>query len=442
MKQGDLVQDRYLLEERLGKGGMGQVWRAHDQRLDRTVGIKVMAPELTEQPEFLVRFLREAQSIARISHPNVVSVLDFGESEDIPFLVMEYVPGRPLSELTGAPMDPDRARAIVAQAADASGAAHVQGVIHRDLKPANILLTDDGRVKLVDFGIASLKNVDRITQTGTTIGSPHYISPEQATGDKASPRSDVYALGAVLFELLTGERPFEGESVAAVAMAHVDEAARPPSELVPGLDPQLDAIVLKALAKNPNERYADGRELSQALSPDTNARTAVVPAAVAADVGGKTLVMAPDRTVLPYDSDDDNESPWRAALIGLLIGFVILAIALAAYALLSGDDTPSSSGAPDGDGGNTNQPAQESTTESAPVEEPVEEPVDDTGESEPIPPESDTEGSPPAEEDEDDSDEEEEPSDEETVEGDVDVEGGQGPDGEGPPGQIKKEEEE
>ena len=226
MKPGDLIQERYLLEERLGKGGMGEVWRAKDSRLNRVVGIKVMTPELTEEPEFLVRFLREAQSIARINHPNVVAVLDFGESHENPFLVMEYVPGSPLSQSTGQPMDPDRAKLVVAQAADAAGAAHAQGVVHRDIKPANILISDDNRVKLVDFGIASLENVDQITQTGTTIGSPHYISPEQATGEKASPRSDVYALGIVLFELLTGQRPFEGDNVAAVAMAQVDEAPR------------------------------------------------------------------------------------------------------------------------------------------------------------------------------------------------------------------------
>ena len=177
---GDIVQKRYRLEERLGKGGMGEVWRAHDQWLERPVAIKVIAPQFVDDPEFLVRFLREAQSIARISHPNVVSILDFGEDDERPFLVMEYVPGRPLSEMTGVPMEPDRATAIMVQAAAGAGAAHAQGIVHRDIKPANILITGDGRAKLVDFGIASAEGVERLTMTGTTIGSPHYISPEQA----------------------------------------------------------------------------------------------------------------------------------------------------------------------------------------------------------------------------------------------------------------------
>lgn len=438
MKSGDLIQDRYLLEERLGKGGMGAVWRARDQRLNRTVGIKVMAPELTEEPEFLVRFLREAQSIARINHPNVVSVLDFGESHENPFLVMEYVPGKSLDELTGSPMDPKKATAIVAQAADAAGAAHAQAVVHRDIKPANILLTEEERVKLVDFGIASLENVDRITQTGTTIGSPHYISPEQATGEKATPRSDVYALGIVLFELLTGQRPFEGETIAAVAMAHVDEAARAPSELVPSVDPALDAIVLKALAKDPADRFADGRELSEALGPGTDARTMVVGAAAAEeaeDIGSKTLVMAPDRDILPHDSDDDDdESPWRAALVGLLIGFAILALALVAYAMLSGEDTPAGEQTPNDQPAERTPDAPQKEEPSAPTEEPVE------GVEEPVStPPTEEESPPPADEGEEGEDEEES---DETIEGDVDVgeNPGTGPDGEGPPGQEKKDE--
>ena len=429
MKAGDLIQDRYLLEERLGKGGMGAVWRARDQRLNRTVGIKVMAPELTEEPEFLVRFLREAQSIARINHPNVVSVLDFGESHENPFLVMEYVPGRSIDEMTGSPMDPKRATAIVAQAADAAGAAHAQGVVHRDIKPANILLTEDERVKLVDFGIASLENVDRITQTGTTIGSPHYISPEQATGEKATSRSDVYSLGIVLFELLTGQRPFEGETVAAVAMAHVDEAARAPSELVPGLDPELDAIVLRTLAKDPADRFVDGRELAEALGPGSDARTMVVSAAAPEDVGSKTLIMAPDRDILPPDSDDDVESPWRAALVGLLIGFVVLALALVAYAMLSGEDTPAVEQTPD------NQPA-ERTTEAEKTEEPTEEPAEEPVEEPASTPPPEGESEPPPDEGEEGGDDEET---EETIEGDVEVDPGTGPDGEGPPGLEDKD---
>lgn len=430
MKQGDVVHSRYVLEERLGKGGMGQVWRALDQRLQRTVAIKIMAPQFTEQPEFLVRFLREAQSIARISHPNVVSVLDFGEEGDSPLLVMEYVPGKSLGEMTGEPMEPHRAVAVVAQAADAAGAAHAQGIVHRDIKPSNIVLSEDGRAKLVDFGIASLKDVDRITQTGTTIGSPHYISPEQASGEKATPASDVYSLGVVLFELLTGEKPFDAESVAGVAMAHIEQEPRPPSELVPGLDPKLDQIVLKAMSKQPSQRYADGRELAEALGPGSAARTTVVPAQAAA--GSQTLVMAPSKDVISYESppDDDEASPWKAALIGLLIGLAVLALMLVAYAALAGEDDPADNSTP------TEEVTTPSDDDTAPViDQPTEEPVEDPTEEPPseAPPESPP-ASPPASDSGDDDDDDE--GDEETVESDVDVESnpGNGPDGEGPPG--------
>ena len=427
MKQGDVVHGRYLLEERLGKGGMGQVWRALDQRLQRTVAIKIMAPQFTEEPEFLVRFLREAQSIARISHPNVVSVLDFGEEGDSPLLVMEYVPGKSLGELTGEPMEPRRAVAVVAQAADAAGAAHAQGIVHRDIKPSNIVLSEDGRAKLVDFGIASLKDVDRITQTGTTIGSPHYISPEQASGEKATPASDVYALGVVLFELLTGKKPFDAESVAGVAMAHIEQEPRPPSELVPGLDPKLDQIVLKAMSKQPSQRYADGRELAEALGPGSAARTTVVPAQAAA--GSQTLVMAPSKDVISYESpsDDDEGSPWKAALIGLLIGLGVLALMLVAYQAFANEDEPAESSTP------TEEVTSPSDGNTAPViDQPTEDPTEEPPPSE-APPDSPP-ASPPASDsgDEDDGEEDEE----ETVESDVDVDSnpGNGPDGEGAPG--------
>ena len=438
MHPGQVIQDRYLLEERLGGGGMGQVWRALDQRLQRVVAIKLIAPQFVDEPEFLVRFLREAQSIARITHPNVVSILDFGEAEERPFLVMEHVPGRPLSDVTGSPMDPDRARTIIGHAAGAAGAAHAQGIVHRDIKPANILITDDGRTKLVDFGIASLENVDRITATGMTIGSPHYISPEQASGEKATSRSDVYALGVVLFELLTGRRPFEGDSVAAVALAQVEESPPAPSALVSDLDRDLEQIVLKCLAKSPSARFADGNELAQALTGADASRTSVMAAAGAGAAAGSTQVLSVD-DALPYEEDpfegeEEGDSPWKAALIGLLIGLVLLAVAAGAYALLSADDEPRVPAAP------RETPERETASPSPEDSETAPEVVEDESVEPSAPVDEDgTEGSDEEEEDEPTDDEEE---DDETVEGGIEVEApsnGQGPDGEGPPGQEKKD---
>lgn len=265
MNAGDSIQARYELTELLGRGGMAEVWLAQDSHLGRPVAIKFLAPQLSADPEFLVRFFSEAQAVARISHPNVVTVLDFGEYEDAPYLVMEYVPGGPLTDKIGEPHDPDWAFEVVADAARAAGAAHERGIVHRDIKPGNILLGDDGQAKLADFGIASSGLSERLTATGAAIGSPHYISPEQASGRDATPASDVYALGIVLYELLTGVRPFEGDNITAIAIAQVEQEPAPPSTHVPELGPDIDALVLRCLAKEPATRFADGYEMALAL---------------------------------------------------------------------------------------------------------------------------------------------------------------------------------
>lgn len=265
MNAGDVIQSRYELTELLGRGGMAEVWRAVDRNLSRPVAIKFLAPQLSDDPEFLVRFFAEAQAVARISHPGVVQVLDFGDYEDCPYLVMEVVGGGSLSDMTGDPIEPDRAFAIVGGAAAAAGAAHQLGIVHRDIKPGNILLDDEGGVKLADFGIAASGRSERLTATGVAIGSPHYISPEQASGRDATPAADVYALGVVLYELLCGVRPFDGDNVTAIAIAHVDQTPIPPSDHIPELGGAIDALVLRALAKDPTERFADGNELATVL---------------------------------------------------------------------------------------------------------------------------------------------------------------------------------
>jgi serine/threonine-protein kinase len=265
MRENDLIQDRYRLQHPIGKGGMAEVWRARDERLQRPVAVKFLAAQFHDDPEFLVRFLSEAQSVARLHHSNVVDVLDFGDFEDRPYLVMEYVAGGSLAGVAGEPMLPERAMEIVAEAARGAGAAHAMGLVHRDIKPGNILLTDDGRAKLADFGIASSENSEKMTATGQAIGSPHYISPEQASGVGCAPPSDVYSLGVVLYELLTGRPPFDADNVTAIAIAHVDRAPIPPGELVADLDPALEELVLRCLAKDPAARFDDGSALAAAL---------------------------------------------------------------------------------------------------------------------------------------------------------------------------------
>src|SRR5688500_289862 len=224
MNENDLIQGRYRLAHPLGRGGMAEVWCARDERLDRPVAVKFLAAQFHGDPEFLVRFFNEAQLVARLSHPNVTDVLDFGEFEERPYLVMEFVGGGALSDVTGEPMLPERAAEIVSQAAWGAGAAHAAGMVHRDIKPANILLTDDGNAKLADFGIALARDAEQLTATGTAIGSPHYVSPEQASGRGCTSRSDVYSLGVVLYELITGKPPFDADNVTAIAIDHVESS--------------------------------------------------------------------------------------------------------------------------------------------------------------------------------------------------------------------------
>ena len=248
--------------------------------------------------------------------------------------------------MTGVPLEPDRATAIMVQAAAGTGAAHAQGIVHRDIKPANILITGDGRAKLVDFGIASAEGVERLTMTGTTIGSPHYISPEQAQGHKATPRSDVYALGVVLYELLAGRRPFDADNVAAIAMSHVEKDPGLPGDHVSGLDRRLDDITAKALSKRPEERFADGAALAAALDTGEDARTRVI-AAAPPPAAGDTMVLGASTAALAEEDDDERESRLKPVLVGLLIGLGLLALAFAALSVAFDGDEPEAGRAPD-----------------------------------------------------------------------------------------------
>jgi beta-lactam-binding protein with PASTA domain/predicted Ser/Thr protein kinase len=264
-----LIDGRYRVLSRLGSGGMADVYLAHDQLLGREVAVKVLHHHFAEDQEFVERFKREASSAAALSHPNIVGIFDRGEWNGTYYIAMEYVAGRSLKALvreTG-PLDPALAIDTVIQILRAARFAHRRGVIHRDLKPHNVLLDEDGRARVTDFGIARAGASD-MTLTGSIMGTAQYLSPEQAQGYAVSAASDIYSVGVILYELLTGVVPFEGETAVAIAFKQVSATPRPPSELNPALPHSLDAVVLRALAKDPIERYADDDELIAALEAE------------------------------------------------------------------------------------------------------------------------------------------------------------------------------
>src|SRR6202140_1967283 len=261
-----IIDGRYRVISRLGSGGMADVYLAQHQLLGREMAVKVLPHHFAEDQEFVERFRREASSAAALSHPNIVGIFDRGEWNGTYYIAMEYVAGRSLKTVVreqGA-LDPATAIDIVTQILRAARFAHKRGVIHRDLKPHNVILDEEGRVKVTDFGIARA-GTSEITQTGSILGTARYLSPEQAQGQPVSPPSDLYAVGIMLYELLTGSVPFEGDSVIAIALRHLSEPPRPPSSLVPSVSAALDAIVLRALAKNPEARFEDADEFLAAL---------------------------------------------------------------------------------------------------------------------------------------------------------------------------------
>src|SRR5215212_9857814 len=243
---------------------MAEVYLAHDDVLDRDIALKVMSGRYADDDEFVERFKREAQSAAALSHPNIVSIYDRGEAETgTYYIAMEYLPGGTLKDrlLQRSPLAPRTAAAVALQIAEALHAAHRAGVVHRDIKPHNVLVTASGDVKVGDFGIARAASSSTMTRTGSILGTAHYISPEQAMGDSAGPRSDLYSLGVVLYEMLTDHLPYDAETPIAIAMKHVNGRLVPPRELNPKIPEGINAITVKLLAKNPNERYADAAEL-------------------------------------------------------------------------------------------------------------------------------------------------------------------------------------
>lgn len=284
--QAALLADRYLLESRIAAGGMATVWLARDEVLARPVAVKLLHPHLARGPSFLQRFKQEAIAAARLSHPRIVSIFDTGtasspdEESARPFIVMEYCSGGTLASLLAdeGPLEPDRAVAVASDICEALGHAHRFGIVHRDVKPANILLTGERELKVADFGIAKAAfDTTDLTRTGSILGSVAYISPEQIEGDEPDQRSDIYAMGVLLYELLAGRPPFAGESHLGVAMAHVHE--EPPS--LRGFRAQIprrtEQVVMKALSKDPDERFSSAEDMRLALGESSGATALFAP---------------------------------------------------------------------------------------------------------------------------------------------------------------------
>jgi serine/threonine-protein kinase len=340
---GQVLDGRYRIESRIARGGMATVYLARDLRLDRTVAIKVMHAGLASDEDFVARFIGEAKAAAALSHPNVVAVYDQRTDGEHVFLVMEYVPGRTLRDaLTSlGRFGPRAALQIIQPVLAALGAAHRAGLVHRDVKPENVLITEDGQVKVADFGLARAETASKMTKTGMIIGTVGYLAPEQVLSGNADVRSDVYAAGVMLFELLTGHLPHQADTPLAVAYKHVNETVPPPSHLVPGIPRQVDDLVTDATSHDParrpqdaNQYHAEVAEVSGGLPRDFDRRmeesTRGATSVFEAPAPGHTAVLDP-RTMPAGEYAPQRTRTDRA--IGALTGRYVL-VAIAAVAAL------------------------------------------------------------------------------------------------------------
>jgi len=351
---GRVFSNRYEIQRELAQGGMAEVYLAHDQLLNRPVALKALFPEYAREPSFVERFRREAQAAANLNHPNIVAIYDWGQEDGTYFIVMEYVEGRSLRDLirSEAPIDPSQAAEITAEIASALGFAHRNGVVHRDVKPGNVLLTQTGTVKVTDFGIARAGASDGLTQTGSVMGTATYFSPEQAQGLPVDGRSDVYALGVVLYEMVTGVAPFTADSPVSVAYKHVRETAVLPTERNPETPPDLELIIMTALQKDAGNRYQTADDMRAdilrfrrgrpvigapvtALVADhpTPGATAAIPAAAAAAYGATVATPRVDERgriagTSPVPRKKRNTAlVWTLTLLGLaaVVGAILFA---------------------------------------------------------------------------------------------------------------------
>lgn len=354
IEESEQLSDRYRLDDVIGTGGMGTVFRARDEVLDRTVAVKLLKESLVTDESAVDRFKREARIAASLTHPAIAAVYDFGQEEGRPFIVMELLEGEDLHSVVvrNGPLDPIEAATIGARIADALEHAHSAGTIHRDVKPGNIFRTGKGDIKLTDFGIARLITQTTVTTSGSVLGTYQYLSPEVVNGEKATPSADIYSLGCVLFELLTGQTPFKGETPLSVAMAHVSKPAPEVRSVNPSVPEAISAIVSKAMSKEPADRYETAAEMAKALREATGAvATApapVLPNPAAFPFAAAATKSAPDtarsEVIAAPATKVDHAAPTTSRPVGLLAALAaaaLIAIVLVAIIVRSlVDQTP------------------------------------------------------------------------------------------------------
>jgi serine/threonine-protein kinase len=328
IREGSVVDGRYRVLQRIGSGGMADVWLVDDTHLQRRVALKVLHARFAQDREFVERFRREAEAAARLQHPNVVAVFDRGEVDGTYYIAMQHLEGRTLKQLIDAGLAPEQAVGLIRQVLEGARFAHRHGVVHRDLKPQNVIVDGEGKATVTDFGIARA-GVSEITQAGSVMGTPHYLSPEQAQGLDVTAVSDLYSVGVMLYEALTGRVPFEGDSAVSVAMKQVSQAPQRPSSINPEVSPALDAVVMRALEKEPGQRFQSADAFIAALDAalenpragmDGTAAFAPLPPIVAAPAE------AAEAAAIEEDERRRRRLLWAAAaaiLIGLLAGFAL-----------------------------------------------------------------------------------------------------------------------
>jgi serine/threonine-protein kinase len=319
--EGSVVDGRYRVARRLGSGGMADVWLAEDTHLQRRVALKILHRRFAQDREFVERFRREAESAAGLQHPNIVAVYDRGEFEGSYYIAMQYVEGPTLKELIDRGLAPGEAVALIRQVLEAARFAHRNGIVHRDLKPQNVIVNPEGVALVTDFGIARA-GVSEITQTGSVMGTPHYLSPEQAQGFEVTSVSDLYSIGVLLYEALAGRVPFEGESAVAVAMKQVSQTPQRPSSINPRVSPALDAVVMRALEKDPGQRFQSADAFIAALD------AAMKEPGVGA--GTADFAALPPVVAVPVEEEDTEEKASKrrrnwiiAAVVAILLGILI-----------------------------------------------------------------------------------------------------------------------